>query len=234
MQSKLKETLVINMIIVVMLFIIGGYSVRDSISVETFIMQNEPIYKIDTEEKTVSLMINVYQGEEYVKEYLKLFEKENIKVTFFLGGSWIVKNTDTVKEIFDNGHEIGNHGYNHKMHTKLTSEQSKNEITRTNELIRQITGKDCVLFAPPSGDVNENVVKDASDCGCATIMWSSDTIDWRDQDVDKIYNRVKRNIKPGLLVLMHPTDATLKALPDIILLLKANGYIFKTVGEQLK
>ena len=234
MQSKLKEAFVINMIIVVMLFIIGGYSAREGMSVETFMMQNEPIYKIETEEKTISLMINVYQGEEYVKEYLKLFEKEDIKATFFLGGSWIAKNTELVKEIYDLGHEIGNHGYNHKMHTKLTSEESTKEINRTNALIREITGQKCILFAPPAGDVNEKVVAEALDCGCKTIMWSADTIDWRDQDVKKIYSRVERNLKPGVLVLMHPTEATLKTLPDIILLAKAKGYTFKTVGEQLK
>ncbi len=234
MQSKLKETLVINMIIVVMLCAIGGYSYREGKSVETFMAQKEPVYKIETEEKNISLMINVYQGEEYVKEYLRLFEKENVKATFFLGGSWMAKNKDTVKEIYNKGHEIGNHGYNHKMHTKLTREQSKNEIMRTNELIREITGRNCTLFAPPSGDVDENVVNDAYDCGCTTIMWTADTIDWRDQDAKKIYNRVERNMKPGMLVLMHPTEATLKSLPDIILMAKAHGYSFKTVGDQLK
>lgn len=234
MQSKLKETFAINMIIVVMLCIIGGYSYKEGKSVQVFLTQREPVYRIDTEEKNISLMINVYQGEEYVKEYLKLFEKEKIKATFFLGGCWVNKNTDLVKEIYNKGHEIGNHGYNHKMHTKLTSEQSKNEIMRTNTLIREITGRSCNLFAPPSGDVNESVVQDAYACGYTTIMWTADTIDWRDQDVEKIYNRVERNMKPGMLVLMHPTEATLKALPNIILMAQAQGYKFRTVGEQLK
>ena len=234
MQSKLKETFAINMIIVVMLCIIGGYSYKEGESVQVFLTQKEPVYRIDTEEKNISLMINVYQGEEYVKEYLKLFEKEKIKATFFLGGCWANKNTGLVKEIYNKGHEIGNHGYNHKMHTKLTSEQSKNEIMRTNTLIREITGQSPKLFAPPSGDVNESVVQDAYACGYTTIMWTADTIDWRDQDVEKIYNRVERNMKSGMLVLMHPTEATLKALPNIILMARAQGYKFKTVGEQLK
>ena len=234
MQSKLKETFAINMIIVVMLCIIWGYSYREGESVQVFLTQKEPVYRIETEEKNISLMINVYQGEEYVKEYLKLFEKERIKATFFLGGCWANKNTGLVKEIYNKGHEIGNHGYNHKMHTKLTSVQSKNEIMRTNTLIREITGQSPKLFAPPSGDVNESVVQDAYACGYTTIMWTADTIDWRDQDVKKIYSRVERNLKPGVLVLMHPTEATLKTLPDIILLAKAKGYTFKTVGEQLK
>lgn len=234
MQSKIKETLTINMIIVVMLCIIGGYSLREGGSVETFLKVKEPVYKIETKEKTVSFMINVYEGTEYVEEYLELFDKENVKATFFLGGCWVNKNKETVMKIYNSGNEIGNHGYNHKLHTKLSSEQSKNEIIRTNTLIREITGKTPVLFAPPSGDVNENVSNDVKNLKMTTVMWTIDTIDWRDQDVDKIYNRVKRNLQPGALILMHPTKATLKALPDIILFLKAQGYKIKTVSEHLK
>ncbi len=233
MQSKLKETLVINLIIIFMLCVLGGYSQKESITAGSN-YSDKPIYNVETQEKTVSLMINVYQNEDIVLEYLKLFEKENIKVTFFIGGCWAAKNTETVKKIYDAGHEIGNHGYNHKLHTRLTSEQSQNEIMRTNSLIKEITGKNCTLFAPPSGDVNSTVVLDAKKCGMTTIMWSADTIDWRDQDVKKICNRVERNLKPGMLVLMHPTKATLEALPQIILLLKAQGYQFLTVGGHIK
>jgi len=215
------------------LCVIGGYSQKESVSVVTD-FENKPIYKVETDEKTISLMINVYEGEEIVLEYLKLFEKENIKVTFFIGGCWAAKNTELVKKIYDAGHEIGNHGYNHKLHTKLTSEQSQNEMMRTNSLIKKITGKSCSLFAPPSGDVNSTVVLDAKKCGMATIMWSADTIDWRDNDVDKIYNRVERNLTNGVLVLMHPKEATLQTLPSIILLAKAQGYQFKTVSEHIK
>ena len=233
MQSKLKETFVINLIIIFILVIIGGYSQKESVAVLAQ-YDNKPIYHVQTENKTVSLMINVYQGEEYVKKYLELFSKENIKATFFLGGCWAAKNKELVKEIYDAGHEIGNHGYNHKLHTKLNSQDSKNEMMRTNSLIKQITGKSCFLFAPPSGDVNSTVVLDAQKCGMVTVMWSADTIDWRDQDKEKIYNRVERNLKPGTLILMHPTKATLEALPEIILLIKAKGYNAITVGEHLK
>ena len=60
-------------------------------------------------------------------------------------------------------------------------------------------------------------------------MWTVDTIDWRDHDKEKIYKRVERNVQPGALVLMHPTASTLEALPDIILLLKSKGYVFKSI-----
>ncbi len=234
MKEKIKEALVTNVIIVVVLSLLAGYSFRESVAVGAFSDIDEPIYRIETEEKNVSFMINVYQGTEYVLEYLKLFEKENIKATFFIGGCWAEKNKDTLKKIYDAGHELGNHGYNHKMHTKLNEKQAEEEIMRTHTLIKEVTGYNCNLFAPPSGDVNKNVVLTAKNSGYETVMWTADTIDWRDQDCEKIINRVKRNLKPGALVLMHPTKATLEALDEIILYVKSQGYTVKTVGAQLK
>lgn len=234
MRRILTEAFSVNLILVVMLFILGSYAVDQNKEINTFGTGPSAIYKAETEEKNISLMINIYQGEEFVLQYLDLFEKEGVKATFFVGGSWAAQNTEVVKQIAQKGHEIGNHGYNHKMHTKITQEQSRSEILRTNSLIKSITGQETVLFAPPSGDVNSQVVADAASCGCQTIMWTADTIDWRDQDVNKIYARVERNLKPGVFVLMHPTKATLEALPNIILLAKNQGYTFQTVGEQLK
>ncbi len=234
MREKIKEALVTNVIIIVVLSLLAGFSLKESVAVGVFSEIDEPIYRAETEEKNVSLMINVYQGEEYVLEYLKLFEKENIKATFFIGGCWAEKNTNTLKKIHDSGNEIGNHGYNHKLHTKLSSKDAQNEIMRTHSLIKEVTGVNCTLFAPPSGDVSREVVLDAKNCGYVTVMWTADTIDWRDQDTKKIADRIKRNLKPGALILMHPTAATLEALPEIILYLRSQGYTFKTVGEQLK
>ncbi len=231
MKKILTEAFSVNLVLVLMLVTLGVYSQKN---VNTFSNGRQAIYKADTEEKTVSLMINVYQGNEFLEKYLDILKENDIKATFFVGGCWAAKNTALLKRICDEGHEIGNHGYNHKLHTKLTREQSRNEIMRTNSLIKEVTGKNCVLFAPPSGDVNDDVVGDAVYCGCDTVMWSADTIDWRDQDTKKIYDRVARNLEPGAYILTHPTDATVAALPDIILMIRAQGYSFLTIGETVK
>ncbi len=231
MKKILTEAFSVNLILLMMLAVLGVYSQK---SVNAFSDGRQAIYKADTQEKTVSLMINVYQGNEFLEKYLDILKENGIKATFFVGGCWADKNSTLLKRISDEGHEIGNHGYNHKLHTKLTREQSRSEIMRTNSLIKEITGNNCVLFAPPSGDVNTDVVNDASYCGCETVMWSADTIDWRDQDTQKIYARVERNLEPGAYILTHPTEATVKALPDIILLIRSQGYSFATVGETLR
>ena len=164
----------------------------------------------------VSLMINVYWGTEYLDDMLQTLENKGVKTTFFVGGSWVAKNGDMLKKIVEKGHEVGNHGYFHKDHTKLTLKQGESEISATHNLVKTLAGIEMNLFAPPSGSVNSTVVTSAENLGYKTIMWSKDTIDWRDKDENLIFNRATKNISSGDLVLMHPTKETSLALGKII------------------
>ena len=74
--------------------------------------------------------------------------------------------------INSDGHEIGNHGYNHLKHTKLSKEKNIEEIKKTEEVIKDILGKKTDLFAPPYGDLDKNVVEAAESIDYKVIMWS--------------------------------------------------------------
>ena len=89
------------------------------------------------------------------------------------------------------------------------------------------------LFAPPSGSYNSSTVKIAEKLGYQTIMWSLDTIDWRDKDTELIYTRATKKIKGGDFVLMHPTANTLQALGRIIDTITAKGLTVSTVSDVL-
>lgn len=192
-----------------------------------------PIYNGDRQSGRVSLMINVYWGTEYLDEMLKVLEEEDVKTTFFVGGSWVAKNGEYLQKICKNGHEIGNHGYNHKDHKKLSQEAQRREIETTHKLVKSITGTEMTLFAPPSGSYNKTTLAVAGDLGYKTIMWSKDTIDWRDKDEDIVFSRATKGVEAGDLILMHPTFHTAKALPKIIKTLKANGLSVSPVSEVL-
>ena len=90
------------------------------------------------------------------------------------------------------------------------------------------------LFAPPSGAFSQNTLDASSDLGYQTIMWSLDTIDWRDQDSDLICERATKKAVGGSLILCHPTDKTLEALPKILKYYQNNNLIATTVSETLK
>lgn len=232
MKKILTEAFSVNLIIVIMLLALGSISAKTQYS--PVYAQEQPIYKADCQDKKIALMVNVYQGTEYVIKYTQKLKEHGISATFFIGGIYAEKNPETIKYLFDNGFEIGNHGYNHKLHTRLSKEDSSSEISRTNELLKQITGERPTLFAPPSGDVDSALVSLARQQGCLTVMWTADTIDWRDQDREKICARVKRNLVPGALILTHPTKATVESLDEIISFAKQAGYSFYEVGELVK
>ena len=89
------------------------------------------------------------------------------------------------------------------------------------------------LFAPPSGAYDKLTVSCADSLGYKTIMWTRDTIDWRDHDADLIYNRAIKNASGGDLVLMHPTQSTVEALPRIIEYFQTNGFNLTTVSQTI-
>lgn len=183
--------------------------------------------------KDVSLMINVYWGAEFIEPMLDILDNYNSKATFFVGGSWIEKNTELLEMISDRGHEIGNHGYLHRDHKKLSINANREEIIITNKLIEEITGKTTTLFAPPSGSYGDNVMNVCQELNMRVIMWSKDTIDWRDKDSSLILKRATKNIQAGDFILMHPTAHTLNALSAILECYKKDGLKSITVSENL-
>ena len=193
-----------------------------------------PIYCGDKNSKNVTLMINVYWGTEYLDKMLTTLNKHDIQTTFFVGGMWAQKENAMLNRIKEDGHEIANHGYFHKDHDKISAERNREEISMTEQVIEKTCGVKTKLFMPPSGAFNQTTLKVAGELGYKTIMWSKDTIDWRDKNPTLIYNRATQNIAGGDLILMHPTLATSEVLEDIIVSLKRGGWNLVTVSKNLE
>lgn len=187
------------------------------------------IYYGNRNSNKVCLMINVYWGTEYISEMLEVFDAYDVTTTFFIGGSWAENEPEKLAEIFNSGHEIGNHGYFHRDHDKLSYNQNEEEIKACHTIIKTNINVAMTLFAPPSGSYNKTTLAVANSLGYTTIMWSKDTIDWRDKDSDLVFSRATKNIAGGDLVLMHPTQHTLKALPQILDYYKGNNIVATTV-----
>lgn len=192
-----------------------------------------PIYKGNGGNK-VCLMVNVYWGDEYLDDMLKIFDKHNVKTTFFVGGCWAAKNERRLIEIHEKGHEIANHGYFHKDHKKLNAARNLEEISACHNLVKNLTGVEMNLFSPPSASFSQITLDVAQKLGYTTVMYSRDTIDWRDKDQSLIKKRATKNITGGELVLMHPTAATAAALDDIISTIEDKGLIVTTVSDVLE
>lgn len=181
----------------------------------------------------VSLMFNVYWGTQEVEGILEVLAEYDARATFFIGGSWADDNTACVRKIVEAGHEVGSHGYFHRDHTTLGYEGNVEEISHSVQFLQLAAGVPVTLFAPPSGAYDEDTVNAAESLGLRTVMWSRDTIDWRDKDEQTCYLRATDNLEAGELILMHPMEHTLAALPRILQYCNMHSLRPITVSENL-
>ncbi len=191
----------------------------------------EPVYRGSGEEKKIALTMNVDRGEEFLPSVLDITDDHEARITFFVSGRFAKNFPDIVKEINDRGHELGNHSYSHPYPSKISKDDSLDEIRRAEEIIYKITGKRSKLFSPPHGERPDSVLRAAEEAGHQTIMWSVDTVDWQRPGPAVITDRVLSKAHNGAIVLMHPTGPTLAALPGIIKKLKDDGYELVTVSN---
>ena len=200
----------------------------------TAMKKNENLFYGGKEEfGGVSLTFNIYESAENVEKILNILDDYEAKATFFIGGSWADDNVDCVRQIYNRGHEVGSHGYFHKDHSKMSYAANLEEIRPSIKLLDMISGIQTKLFAPPSGAFNENTLTACEALGLRVIMWSRDTIDWRDKDKDLIVQRATKNLKASEFILMHPKDVTVQSLPEILTYIRENGLKTLTVSQNL-
>lgn len=216
-KQRIKLSVITNAIIVaVVLSVLAITSIPESYSPITAEGGEKAIYNGNRATPNVSLMFNVYENTNVVRGIMQELDSRGLKATFFVGGCWADDNGEMLNQLVQNGHEIANHGYFHKDHKKLSVEENTEEIRLTGAIVKALCGVETSLFAPPSGSFSQNTLCSASKLGYKVIMWSKDTIDWRDKDSNLVYKRATNNVTNGDLILMHPKEHTLKALPKIL------------------
>lgn len=181
----------------------------------------------------VSLNFNVYENTQNVYKILDILQGYSAKATFFIGGCWADDNIDCVREIANRGHEVASHGYFHKDHSRLNYSQNLAEIRPSVKLLSAMTGAEVKLFAPPSGAYNSATISAAEKLNLKTIMWSRDTIDWRDGNEQVFFERATKNLSNGEFILMHPKAVTVATLPRVLEYIYNNGLTAVTVSQNL-
>lgn len=219
-------------LMVAVIFFACGF-VQNEKYIQSFKSYNGVIYAGNEKSGNVALMINVYWGTEFLNDMLETLSKHNAKATFFVGGSWVDENPEILSEIKKAGHEIGNHGTNHKEHGKFGYDVNHREIQNCHEKVFRVLNINMNLFAPPGGSYNKETVKCAENLNYKTILWTKDTIDWRDQNEELIFSRATQNIQSGDLILMHPTNATRNALERIIKFINGKNLALETVSNTI-
>ncbi len=181
------------------------------------------------EEKVVALTFDDGPHSVYTKELLEGLKKRGIKATFFLMGSNIEGNEELVRQMKQDGHLIGNHGYRHVQMTEEGAEKVRESVEKTGKIIGEIIGEEPEYLRPPYGDWNEEL---AEKMDLTPVFWSVDSLDWKYQNTPKITNRVLKDVEDGDIILMHDIFPTsVESALEIVDTLQVQGYTFVTADE---
>lgn len=228
-MSNINRNIFLRIFIVIAILFVSiiytSYTNKISI-LEVFSEKRElPIYSVETDEKKVAISFDAAWGTEYTKDILNILDEYGVKTTFFLVGFWVDKYPEVVKEIYNKGHEIGNHSTNHPYMSKLTVEQIVQELDVTGNKIKEITGEKPILFRPPYGDYNDTLIRTCMGNGYYAIQWDIDSLDWKELGVQNVVDRVTRNINNGSIILFHNNAKYVKDyLPIVLEKIQENGY----------
>lgn len=167
----------------------------------------------------------------YTEQLLKGLRERGAKATFFITGQNVETYPEIVKEIHDDGHLIGNHTYSHTQLTAQNEEVFKQELMKTNEAIREVTGEDTIYVRPPYGSWDKKL---ETELNMFPVLWTIDPLDWCSSDVSGIVNDVCAKAGENDIILMHDQyKTTVTAALKIVDRLSGEGYEFVTVDELL-
>lgn len=189
---------------------------------------NQTVNYIDTSKPVVALTFD--DGPSiYTEEILNTLKKYNSNATFFVLGNKIDNYSNIIIKMYENGNEIGNHSYNHRWLTKLSTDEQKEQINKTQEIIKKYTGYTPIYMRPTYGSINKKLRENIN---LEVVLWSVDTKDWKYKNIDTIVNNALTNVKDGSIILMHDThERTSEAVKKLVPKLIEKGYQLVTISE---
>ena len=192
------------------------------------------LWRKNNRKNSVALTFDDGPNPEFTPKLLAVLKEKNIKASFFLVGENIEKYPEVVKQIYAEGHDIGNHGYSHQYMTQLKKHELRNEIIKTSECLANL-GIECRLFRPPYGEIRYKFLPTIWKMGFTIVMWSIDTRDFESKSAADVIERVERaGMRSGDLLLLHDeSDVTIEAVRTICDNAIANGLEFVRASEML-
>jgi len=164
-------------------------------------------------------------------QVLDILARQQIHATFFIVGVHVPGNETLLRREYQEGHEIGNHTWNHPDLSKLSPEEAQSQIEMTQKIIADAGVPAPKILRPPYGAVNDML---AAHNHLTIVRWNTDPEDWLQKDPSKLGDQLLAHVRPGSIILMHDIyPSTVAALEPVIQKLKQQ-YQFVTASQLLE
>ena len=182
------------------------------------------------EAKYVALTFDDGPSGKYTRQLLDGLYDRGVQATFLLCGYRMQEYPDLTRRIYDEGHEIGYHGFTHKNMKTMSRREIARELTDSQALLPE--GCRPTFLRPPGGCCSDAVRQVAEARNLAILNWSVDPRDWATHDTAAVERSVLKNIRDGDIVLLHDMSASsVQAALDIIDVLLEQNYEIVTVSR---
>jgi peptidoglycan-N-acetylglucosamine deacetylase len=190
----------------------------------------------DPAQRFVALTFDDGPHGEKTGELLTVLRRLSVPATFFLVGKMCLRYPELVERIVLDGHELGNHTYNHYRLPLIPLSEVPSELRRTRDVLTNIVGGPTRLFRPPGGEYNETIQKIIAQEGFTNMLWTDDPADYKPgRTAAKITEFVMRDMTPGGIILLHSgLPETVKAVPEMVSRIRNQGYTFVTCSELIQ
>ena len=195
--------------------------------------QNITFNSVHTDGPYIAMTFDDGPSATLTPKLLDLLAARHIKATFFVIGENVAEHPEIVERAAREGHEIGNHSWSHPNFGKMSEESVRSQLRRTDDAIKNATGKRPTLMRPPYGSITNREKHWIHDeFGYQIILWDVDPYDWRRPGPAVVRNRILKETQSGSIVLSHDIHpGTIEAMPSTFDALEAKGFKFVTVSE---
>ncbi|MER2058517.1 MAG: polysaccharide deacetylase family protein [Niallia sp.] len=187
------------------------------------------VAKIDPSKKVIALTFDDGPSNKPTKKILTALKKNNGHATFFVLGERVQYYPEVIQQAINEGHEIGNHSWDHPLLTKMTKKKALKEFQDTDALLKEITGLETTLIRPPYGAIQKDIKKELDK---EIVLWTIDPEDWKQPTKKKIVEKVMKEAEDESIILLHDIyDISADAAVEIMEKLKKEGYQLVTISQ---
>jgi len=212
---------------------------------EAVLLRKGAIYRAPVARKVVALTFDDGPSPVWTPQILDELKSAHVKATFFMLGAHVERYPDVARRVAAEGHEIGNHTYDHHVLLYYKPSELMEQLEKTKRVIKNITGQTTRFFRPPKAWVTGMEKAYIKDLGYTIVLWTLNSKDWVTFDDKYMIKYLLHHIMPGDIILFHDSGGafaaeggdrheTVLAVKRLIERLKERGYAFVTLSELLQ